>query len=346
MVKDQLFISGSWVDSNVRGSNTSGTPLTSAVLNDSGQEISDTYTLTISARSGSTGTVTVGASANNPYNARVITGVTMDSSTVILNVIPGVSIVFATGAANSNVATIVVGNPYGAFDASGVDAGVPTDGVQHRVLNSGTSSVSNSKARLLTQAIQVKITGKVFDYLQVFADGATEKIAGGGSTRTIPYEMTISGVSGSGPTKVATLSKDGVALGSVILDMTTGSTVSGTGLKALGSTYPYAVLSGPLEGLIFSIDPACANSDEANVLIFPSRYVQIASDVAGAEGTYGTSDVDLTTTGQATGVITASGVAYYWSRFVVPASADNESNPYPCEIALSVSESSAAGWGD
>lgn len=346
-LKDQLFISGVWTDSDVRGDNTIGTPIVSAVPTGDGEIISDTYDLTISSRTGGTATVTVAASANNPFNGRVKTLVPMDNTTVVGTVIPGISIVFDTAGANGDTAQIIVGDPYGPFDASGVGAGVPTAGVRHRVVNTGTADVGSAQAKLLDQAIQYKITGKVFDYVNPFADGATEKVAGGGSFRTMPYEMTLSGISGSGPTKVATLAIDGGTFGADdILDLTTGLTQDGVGLKALGSTYPYQVVAGPLTGLNFSIDPACANADEANILIFPSRYVQIADDVVGVEGTYGTTPVDLTESGHLTGVITPSGVAYYWARYVVPSSANNESNPYPSNIALSSSESTSAGWAE
>lgn len=343
---DQLFIGGVWTATSVAGENTIGTPLVSAELNASGEEIADLYTLAVSGRTGGTGTVTVVAnSANNPFDGRVKTGVNFDDTTTYDDIVPGVVIVFDNAGVNGDTAEITVGSPYGSFDASGIGAGVPTAGVRHRVLNNGSADVTNASVRLLTQSIQVRITGQVFDQIGVFADGATEKTAGGGSDRVMPYALTISGVSGSGGAKIATLSVDGVALGAAtILDVTTGTNVSGTGLKALGSTYPYVVVSGPLTGLKFSIDPDCVNSDKANVLIFPSRYVQTAPDVAGVEGTYGTADVDLTEVGESTGVITASGVAYFWARFVVPASANNESNPYPCDIALSASESSDAGW--
>lgn len=348
-LKDQLFISGVWTDSDVRGSNTAGTPIISAVKGQTGESISDTYILTISVRTGGTATVTVTVptDSSNPYHGRVVTLVPMDDTTPVSNIIPGTIIVFDNAAANGNTASITIGDPYGSFDASGIDAGVPTTGVRHRVHNTGTAEVSNAAAKLLDMAIQVKKIGKVFDFISPYADGAIEKIAGGGSNQTKPYVLTISSISGSGPTKIANLSVDTVLFGAAsILDITSGLNVSGTGLKALGSTYPYTVISGNLSGLTFSIDPACANSDAANVLIFPSRYVQTTEDISGVEGTYGTADVTLTEAGQDDGVITPSGVAYYWARFVVPASANNESNPYPCNIALSASQSTAAGWED
>jgi hypothetical protein len=128
------------------------------------------------------------------------------------------------------------------------------------------------------------------------------------------------------------------------LTLPLGQLNPGTGIKAVDPPYPYRVIDGPLTGLEFALDAGAANTNAANVLIFPSRYVQIADDIAGVEGTYGSTPVDLTETGESTGVITSGGVAYFWARFLVPSSANNESNPYPCNIALSASQSSGAGW--
>lgn len=345
-LRDKIYVGGSWVLTDILGANITGTPITSAVLDGTGEQIADNYTLTVSSRSGGTGTVTVGASANNPFNGRVVTGVNFDGTTPYTEIIPGTTLIFASAGANGNSATVKIGSPYGSFDASGVGAGVPTSGVKHQVLNDGASAVANAMARLLPQAIQVAITNDPLDSIGPFAIGATEKVAGGGSSRVMPYALTISGVSGSGPSKIATLSIDGTPFGSASLfDLTAGASCSGTGIKAISPGYLYSVITGPLTGLIFALSAGVANGDKANVLIFPSRYIQTAPDISGAEGTYGVADVDLTETGQATGVITASGVAYFWVRFLVPAAANNESNPYPCNIAIAASESTSAGWG-
>lgn len=339
---DEIEIESVWTPSSVRGANTAGTPILSASLTGSGEEISDEYTLTISDRSGGTGTVTVTAGSNNPYDGRVVTSVPMDDSTEVTDVIPGVTIVFDNAAANGNTASIDVGDYKGTFDASGIDAGTPTDGVRHRVTNNGASSVQDAQALLLNQVVMVKKTGSVFSYVKPFAENATEKVSG---VRTMPYSITVDNQAGSGGGRTVDLLIDGSPFGAdSILDLTTGTTSNSTGLKSTSASYPYAVVDGPLEGLVFDITETCVDGDKANILIFPSRYVQIAEDVAGVEGTYGTDPVDLTTVGQSTGVITAAGVAYFWVRLLVPASAISESNPYPCNVALRASESSDAGW--
>lgn len=346
-LKDQIFVSGVWVDSAVRFTNDAGTMLTSAQDNADGEALSDDYTLTASAVSGGTGTIAVAASSpNNPYGMtghNTFTGVVLNGVTQYRNIIPGLILVFSNTTANGNTSTVHVGVYQGTFDAFGVDAGIPSTALRHQVVNTGTGAVADAVARLLTQAVMIKQTGNALAYVKPFADGATEKLAGG-SSQTLPYNLTISATAGSGGGKTATLSIDGVAFGAgVLLDITTGANVSGTGIKAIAN-YPYRVNSGPLQGLEFNLDPACANGDEANVLIFPSRYVQIAPETAGSPGTWGTSDVTLTQAGQSAGVIQPAGVAYYYTRIVVPAGSGAESNPHPAMVALSGTETGAAAW--
>lgn len=342
---DQIDIAGTYTASGVRGSNTVGTPVLSAVLLGTEEEISDNYVLTVSARVGGTGTVTVSASANNPFKGKVVTLVPFDGVTVVSTVVPGVGIVFNATGADLNTADVKIGDYQGTFDASGAGAGVPTVGKKHRVLNNGASSVTGSIALLLSQAVWTRKIGRVFEYAKPFAEGATEKVAGGGSNRTMPYLMTIAGVVGVGAAKTANLLVDGVLLGAAsILDLTTGTAVSGTGLKAVSPAYGYKIITGLLAGVEFALHADVVNANSANILIFPSRYVQIAPDSGGVAGTYGVVSVSLTQAGQAIGVINAAGFADYWVRLLVPQSANNESNPYPCNVALQANVSSGAGW--
>lgn len=343
---DKLFISGVWVAAAARLINTTGTPVVSVTNLNNGQDIPDDYTLTLSSVSAGTATITVGTlSPNNPYKGRVITAVPLDGVTVVTNIIPGLSMIFSAGGANANVAAIYIGDYFGTFDASGVGAGVPSAGVRHQVANSGVSLISGAIATLLTQAVLVKKTGTVFGEIRPFAPAATEKVAGGGSLRVMPYALKVINVIGAGALKVADLQVDGVTLGAnTIVDLMTGTSVSGVGLKAISPGNGYRIVSGPLNGLEFSLSASCATNDIANVLIFPSRFVQIAEDVAGVAGTYGTANINLTQVGQAVGSITAGNEAYYWVRILVPDGAGSESNPYPCNVALQGNESGAANW--
>lgn len=345
-LRDQTLITAVWTDSLVRMTNDAGTPLVSAVDNASGEAIPDTYSLAISAVAGGTCTVTVNtAFPNNPYKGRVVTGVPIDGVTVVKSVIPGVSLVLSNTAVNANAATVRVGINAGTFDAFGIGAGTPSAGERHQVVNDGTGAVANALAGLRTQAIQVKKVGTVFDYVRPFAQGATEKIAGGGSNRISPYTFTISNVAGAGVAKTADIAVAGVVIGVAdILDLSTGAQVGPTGLKAIAPGYGYRFTAGPLTGLEFALSSTCASGDAANVMVFSPRYIQIAPDNAGVAGAWGVVDVVLTQAGQAAGVIQPVGVAYYWTRVLVPAGASSESNPYPGNVALSGTETGAANW--
>lgn len=345
-LKDKIFVGGVWVDTAARFSNTAGTALTSLSAIKDGEAIADIYTLTMSSVVALTGTVTVGtASPNNPYKGRVVTAVPLDGTTAVKNIIPGISLVFASSAANGNVSQVSVGSYAGTIDASGVGSGVPSAGVRHQVENTGLGLISNSVVKLLTMAIWAKKIGTVFGEVRPFAPGATEKIAGSGSNRTMPYLMKTVNVTGVGSAKIADLQVDGVTLGAnSVLDLATGEELSGVGLKAITPGNGYRIIDGPLTGVEFSLSASCATNDTANILIFPSRFVQIAEDVAGVEGTYGITDVVLTQVGQAAGSIAAAGVAYYWIRTLVPEGATSESNPYPFSVALQGLESGSAGW--
>lgn len=343
---DQLFISAAWVDANTRLTNISGTPIVSAVFNGEGRAIADEYSLSFAAVvAGTSANVIVQSlSPNNPY--RATKAILLDSATVYKDVIPGVSIVFSNnvGFTNGWSASIKLGEFLGTFDAFGGDAGVPSDGVRHRIHNTGTGAVSAAKARLLPIVKWVKKTGTVFYQTKFFAEGATEKTAGGGSSRVVPYVLTISATAGAGAGKTCTVKFDGVTFpASSLRNLSTGVDQDGTGVKCLTTTF-YRVVLGVLTGLEFAIDPSAANGDTANVLIFSPRFTQIAPDVAGVEGAYDTVDVDLTQTGEATGVIQPDNYAYYWRRVAVPNGGNAESNPYPIDVGLSATETGAAGW--
>jgi hypothetical protein len=346
-LRDQIFVGGVWVDSAVRFSNDTGTMITSAQESASGEALADDYTVAASAVASGTATITVTTnSPNNPYGLaghNVYTGVALDGATIYRNIIPGVNLVFSNTTVNGNASTVHIGVYAGTFDAFGVGAGVPSAALRHQVLNSGTGAVASAVAKLLAQAVQLKTSGNVFTQVKPFALGATENVAGGG-TQTLPYHLSISATTGSGGAKTATLQLAGVTFGAAsILDISAGTNVDGTALEAIAS-HPYRIITGPLTGVEFNLDPACAGGDTANILIFPSRYVQIAPEVSGSPGAWGTTDVVLTQSGQSAGVIQPAGVAYYYTRIVVPAGSGAESNPHPANVALSGTETGAAAW--
>ncbi len=340
---DQILVNTTWVNTNTRWANSVGTPIVSALYVEDGSAISDEFTLFFSSVvAGTSATATLSTkSANNPYNGRSKT-VTLDGTTPSTDLIPGLTLVFsASGSFTSSwVSLIKLGEYFGSYSPGDSPAGE-----RHAALNSGSGRVTNAVASLRNVAVMVKITGKALAGIRRFAVGSTEKTTTVNSQlHTMPYALTIANTTGSGSSKVADLLIDGATLAAgAVLDLQTNTTSASTALKAL-STYFYRITSGPLTGLEFAIDAACANADKANVLIFPPRFLQIAPDVAGVAGTYGTSDVVLTQAGQAAGVILSGAQGFYWVQLNIPYSASAQSNPYPSNLALVGNETFAAGF--
>lgn len=342
---DQLFISGAWVASAAHFTNTTGAPVVSVTDQNTGEALADEYGLTLSAVGGGTGTVTVSTlSPNNPYKGRVVAGVALDGVTVRKDIVPGIGIVLAVTAANGNVATVFVGLYLGAFDAFGVDAGTPFAVTRHRIVNGGSGPVSNAEAALKTHSVLYKQIGNALSRVAPFADGATEKETG---VQTVPYNVTISATAGSGGGKTCSISVDGVVVpAGQLTDLNTSVLQGGTLVKAIsGQSYRFNAPHA-LAGLEFAVDPNCANGDEANVLVFNVRHIQIAREVAGApdDGDWGTDPVVLTQSGQSAGVIQPAGEAFFYTRVVVPSGASAEKNPHPANVSITATETGSASW--
>jgi hypothetical protein len=345
---DQIDRGAGYVDTALAIENIVGTPLESYEDSADGRGIVDEYNLTFdTVVAGATANVTVEtASPNNPYSGATF-AIALDAATEYKDIIPGVTLIFsdAGGFLNTWEVTVFLGNYLGGFAASGSGAGVASAGVKHRVENTGAGSVSGSKATLKTLARWTKKVGRVFDTVRPQANDAVEKVTGGGSNRIEPYVFTISAVAGVDEDKTCSVSVDGVLFPADSLkDLATGDLQSGALVKAVSPANFYEVMSGDLEGLVFAIDAGVANGNTANVLIFENRYLQIAEDVAGIAGAYGVADVDLTESGEATGVITAGGLAFYWLRVLVPEGSSAESNPYQADVAFEALEGSPANW--
>jgi hypothetical protein len=347
MLVNQIFDGAAWVDANNRLVNIVGTPIASVALNSDGQQLSDEYTLTFDTvvAGVSANATIVSLSPNNPY--RATKAVLLDGATVHKNVIPGYDIVFsnAGGFLATWSSTIKAGQFGGTFDASGIGAGVPSAGVRQRAYNAGTGADSGCLAGLRTMIKEYKKVGSVFSKTENFAPNAVEKTAGGGSSRVMPYVLTITNTAGAGAGKTCDLSVDGVVFAAAtILDINGGANVSGVGLKAIAGQ-KYRVRAGHnLADFEFAIDPACANGDTANIMVFPSRYRRVGPDAGGVQGAMGAADIVLTQAGQAAGTILAGGFAFYWADFLVPAGANPESNPYPTDVYVAGTVTGAAGW--
>lgn len=328
-----------WVAMASRFTNGTGTPIVSANPNDDGRAIADTYSLTFaSVVAGVSANVSVTcASPNNPYNGTT-TGIALDGTTEYIDIIGGVTLIFSSSGsfANTWTAEIRVGHSFGAFEAFAPNASVPSESRRIRIQNTGADSGENAFARLITRVRWFKKTGRVFVRVYPFAENAVEKLTSGVVS---PYAFQVSNVTGSGASTTMDVTVDGLAVTvKNLTDLTTGSSV---GLNVVDY---YQITTGDLTGVTFLLSENAVNSDIGNVLIFSPRFTQIAPDAGGAPGDWGVSDIALTEDGKAAGVITASGVAYFHTRIVVPDGSNALSNPYICDPAIQGDATGGAGW--
>lgn len=339
----QLFVGGDWVDAGAVLVSDTGVPVTAAVPSYDGEGIPDTYSLSFSVVVPSVSAVVKVAtgSPNNPYADSVGVSVLLDNSTVYLSIIPGVSLKFSSSGSftGSWQAIVTIGLPLGALNAFTPDAGTPTDSTRVRVRNTGLDPGQDCVVRLLPQVVRVKRTGVVFVIIHGSAESAVEKLVSGSVS---PYGVTATSVAGSGVSKTMTLDVDGDPFN--VINLTDSSTSDSTGLNVVDF---YQVTSGPLTDLVFKLSEDTVEDDTENVLVFSHKFTQVAPDDGGVPGDWeSVDDVVLTEVGQAAGVITADGVAYFHVRAVVPAGSNSQSNPYVASIAIQGSAAGSAGWTD
>jgi hypothetical protein len=337
---EEVALSGTFVAAAARLTNTVGTPVVSVAANDDGGAIADVYTLTFeSSDPGVDATVKVAAgSPNNPNIDQTGKVVDLDATTAYDNIIRGVDIVFDddVGFLDTWTAQIRVGLSFGTVQAFGTI--VPSTSRKIRVYNTGDEEGQNCKAELVNIVKHWAKVGKVFERVFPFAENATEKLTGDSVS---PYAITVENVTGSGAAKTMDVLVDGAPVNvENLTDLTTGTS------EGIGVVDRYRITSGDLEDVTFLLSQDAVNDDEANILIFDKRFMQIAPDTAGSPGTFGTADVDLTETGEATGVITAAGFADFHVRVLVNDGANSSSNPHPLDVRISGETSESANWTD
>lgn len=337
--------SGTWVRADCRHTNSVGTPIFSSTANDTGEAIPGVYNLTFaSVIAGTSATVTVTPTrSKNPYARNK--AVSLDSTTVYNDVIGGVSLVFSNSGSftGSWTAQVRIGYDHGNLNSYLPDSATPGTQRRIRVVNTGADTAEDCHATLRLNGTDLSSlvisyvkTGTVFTRIREFAEAATMKLTG---THCEPYLFEVSSVSGSGSSKTMTVKIDTATFN--VQNLTTGGTGTSTGLNVNDF---YEITSGGCIGVQFRLSSAAVNSDAVNVLIFDSRFVQIAPDLDGAPGNWGTDDVVLTEDGLEEGQISASGFAYYWERPLVPTGSASDSNPYPMSAALVGTVGTAAGW--
>jgi len=313
-------------DSNLqlRWENTLNEPLDSVTWRGDGRAIADTYE--IEMLSDSSCKVTCNVKNVNAYTSSE--SVTTDGSTVHSDLIPGCDIVFDSAATTGQKAKVSIGQLMS-------DVGVVSDRLAFGVINAGTTTspgvrvaVTNIGGDPAQGCVATALPGTYFTgagsttrvlRIDNHSADSRDKMAVIG-TYTITFTNWADGTGDDVGYKVCDIvvagpSGNGTAVSGARFD---GSTVYEFGHADYDDTNDY------LKGLqiVLAYVTSDPTSDSITLQVTDGYlWLELAPDVSGSEGTYGTSDVTLTEVGETTGTITAGGTAYFWARVAMPDSA-------------------------
>lgn len=312
-------------DSNLdfRWENTLNAPLVSAALSGDGREIADVYTLTFTVSGSVTVTVECDTGKKNPYrDVTVGKAVVADGSTVNTEIIPGVDLVVSASVATGWQAKVALG---GLMNTSGdvtdrlnfgtVEVGTTTTGFRVAAVNVGSDSGTNVTVKALPGGWYEGDT-QFIERIEPHSSDAREGLAVAGDY-SITFQNWADGTGDNLGYKVADIYVDGtLAVATARFD---GSTV-----YEYGDGHGYDDAADKLRGLQIVLPLTTADPSAATVTLHVldgSDWIELADDASGSPGTYGSGPVTLTESGQPTGTITASGIAYFWARLNMPSAA-------------------------
>jgi hypothetical protein len=300
----------------MRWENTVSTPLIGVEWLDDGEAISDVYTVAATSAS------TVNVTAEDTKNEVTGTGisVTADDSTWNYGVVPGCRIQFSSSLANGWTGKISIG---ALMDSGGgttdrFNIGIvesDTTSTQRRIVavNVGSEDSANTEVHSLPGFFLEDNAQPWIDYLQNHTDPARADIATEGD-----FDITYADFQTGTPDTVDVYVDDGGGPVKAVEDAAMDGTLYQYGVAG------YIDAQDPFKGLGFAFvdDPG---DPSALTHTFHVRegydYVEFAPDVTGSPGTWQSTPLTLTETGQTSGTITASGLATFWVRSTVPQSA-------------------------
>ena len=299
-----------------RWENTVNTPITSATWLSDGEAISDIYTVA------ATSATTVNVTAEDTKNEVTGTGITVvaDGATVNYGVVPGVGIVFSSSLANGWTAKITIGAE---MDSSAVTSDFFNVGVveaddtstQKRIaaVNVGTEdSVSTAVYALPGFFLEDDAQGWI-EYLQNHTDPTRHDIA-----VEADIDITYADFQTGTPDTCDVYTNDGGGAVKTVEDAKMDGTLYQHGVTG----YIDAVDGFKGMGFAFVDDPGDPSAETHTYHVRKSYlYVEFAPDVTGSPGTWQSSPLTLTESGETSGTITASGIAYFWFRLNVPSTA-------------------------
>lgn len=300
-----------------RFENTINTPVNSISWLDNGEAIAGDYT--VAATSGTTVNVTCA----DPKNEHVGTGITVvaDDATVNKNVVPGVGIVFSSSLASGWTAKVSVG-AFMASDGSTVqrlNVGTIEAGnlsTQRRIsaTNVGSESSSDTEVYALPGLfIGGTDVAAYVKFLRNHTDPSRHALATPGD-----YVITFADFQDLAVDTVDVwVNKDGGGAVKCIEDAVLDETLYQYGVSG------YIDAQDKLPGMGISL---LANGDPTSKTFTVyvregDDWVEFAPDVTGSPGTWQSGPLTLTESGEASGVITSSGFAYFWIRVNVPLAA-------------------------
>lgn len=320
------------------------TSASSSYPTDSGEAIGGNYAVTVVAGTITGSTVQLRATAESPtfpYDGIHTETVTFGVPTRTL--VGGANLLVpGTGIASSWTATVALGDYLGAFNAG--TAGYVEGPTRLAAKNVGTVDLMNCYARVdVPKVVMFRKAGGAaggLAYIRPYTTGATDK-HDPSSLEPQAYALTFLNLDTTPNPDEIDLKIDG-SLISTLTRVSTGGTVDSQNLIRNG-TEVYRIASGGLSGMEIVVNAAAVNTDTANIFVFDRAFIEIAPDISGAAGTYVTTQVQLTESGQPAGVITPSGAAYYWRRVSIP-SGSSGWGPRPIDVAFDYAITAGIGW--
>lgn len=352
---------------DIRRVNNTGSFIIAPTLDGSGRELGDEYLLTVSAvvlgsPNTCTITVTTASGTPSPYHGIAFTGVVCDGATTRDDIVPGVVITpTASGSLangwNSTVfvgvwsSLVAAGNPSGAYISWATGLGTPgaltgSSGdasfiAKIAMTNVGATVLTGCTLKLLPRAkLILKSGNRAVSFISVVNSTPNEHVV---ADQTQPINLTFANLDTAATPDEIDVLMDGVAAFDVF-DVDADASITSTQLKMDGRAYQITESGSYLEGLKFGLASTATNASAENVLVFNVRHIQIALDVAGTPGTWGTTDLTLTQSGEPSGNINPAGAVNVWIRIDTNALASNKQNPFPADISASYDDTGEADW--
>lgn len=300
----------------VRWANITGTPLTAAAPLDCGQEVADLYEVRFHV-AGAVVTADVTAGPHNPYPATGL-AVVADGATENRHLVPGAGVVVAAGVADGDHARVAVGYYLTATGAATpalatgvVETGQVSSAARLAAVNIGDRTAWGcSLIALPGFRWSPTAAGTWVKLIDNHKDASRERLA---VTGTYTLTFTDWKDAGGGLKSADLLVNGNLAVSDAVFD---GATRYEHGHAS------YDDLADLLRGLAIVLQPTTQDPAGVTITLVVDAgaylWAELAQDVGGAPGVWGTTAVELTESGQPDGAIPAGGIAYAWHRWNLP----------------------------